>query len=155
MLNRVELIGNLGSDPDVRYMPNGNPVANISVATTHRYKDKQTGEKKEITEWHRVIFFNKLAEVAGDYLKKGSQVYVEGRLQTRKWQAQDGSDRYSTEIIATDMKMLGRKSDGDSGAARAEQKYRSYQGDPTARDQPPIPNAPPPTNYDDFDDIQF
>ncbi|MEQ1530504.1 MAG: single-stranded DNA-binding protein, partial [Methylococcales bacterium] len=100
MLNKVTLIGNLGADPEVRYMPAGGAVTSISLATTRRWKDKQSGERKDATEWHRVIFFNRLAEVAGEYLKKGSQVYVEGRLQTRKWQGQDGQDRYTTEIIA-------------------------------------------------------
>jgi len=110
MLNKVTLIGNLGADPEVRFMPSGGSVANISLATTRRWKDKQTGERKEATEWHRVIFFNRLAEIAGEYLKKGSQVYVEGRLQTRKWQGQDGQDRYTTEILAQELHMLGSRS---------------------------------------------
>jgi single-strand DNA-binding protein len=153
MLNKVVLIGNLGSDPDVRHMPNGAAVVNISVATTMRWKDKQTGEKKETTEWHRVIFFNRLAEVAGEYLKKGAQVYIEGRLQTRKWTDQQGVERYSTEIVANEMHMLGRKS---------EQQYQAYQGGGAPRqqpasnggrnEQPPVPNGPPDGMYDDFDD---
>jgi single-strand DNA-binding protein len=165
MLNKVILIGNLGADPDVRYMPNGAAVTNISVATTMRWKDRQTGEKKESTEWHRVIFFNRLAEVAGEYLKKGAKVYIEGRLQTRKWQGQDGQDRYTTEIVASEMHMLDRAGGGDSGAARAEQQYQAYQGGSAPRqqpasnggrnEQPPVPNGPPPGMYDDFDDTDI
>ena len=101
------LIGNLGADPEVRYMPSGGAVTNINLATTRRWKDKQSGERKDATEWHRVVFFNRLAEVAGEYLRKGSQVYIEGRVQTRKWQDQSGQDRYSTEIVAAEMQMLG------------------------------------------------
>jgi single-strand DNA-binding protein len=107
-VNKVILIGNLGRDPEVRYLPDGAAVANISVATTDVWKDKN-GEKQERTEWHRVAFFGKLAEIAGEYLKKGSQVYVEGRLQTRKWQDKDGQDKYTTEIIAERMQMLGSR----------------------------------------------
>lgn len=111
MLNKVTLIGNLGADPEVRYMPTGGAVTNISIATTFRWKDKQSGERKDNTEWHRVVFYNRLAEVVGEYLHKGSQVYVEGRLQTRKWQDKDGIERYTTEIIAAEMQMLGSKSE--------------------------------------------
>lgn len=106
-INKVILVGNLGNDPDVRYMPNGEAVANVSVATTESWKDKQTGEKQERTEWHRVVMFRRLGEIAGEYLKKGSQVYIEGKLQTRKWQDKSGNDRYTTEIVASDMQMLG------------------------------------------------
>jgi single-strand DNA-binding protein len=106
-LNKVQLIGNLGRDPETRYMPNGDAVTNIAVATTESWKDKATGEKKEITEWHRVTFYRKLAEIAGQYLKKGSSVYLEGKLQTRKWTDKDGVERYTTEIIADSMQMLG------------------------------------------------
>ena len=98
-VNRVILVGNLGQDPEIRYMPNGNAVANISVATSETWKDKQTGESKDKTEWHRVVIFGRLAEIAGEYLKKGSQVYIEGQLQTRKWQDQSGQDRYTTEVV--------------------------------------------------------
>lgn len=108
MLNKVILIGNLGADPELRFMPNGNGVASVSIATSERYKDKE-GNKQEKTEWHRVIFFNKLAEIVGEYVKKGSSIYVEGKLQTRKWQDKDGKDHYTTEIIASEMKMLGGK----------------------------------------------
>src|SRR3954462_2300746 len=117
-VNKVILIGNLGRDPETRYMPDGGAITNISIATTEQWKDKN-GDKKEKTEWHRVPFFGKLAEIAGEYLKKGSQVYVEGRLQTRKWQDKDGADKYTTEIVANAMQMLGSR--GDSGAQnRAE-----------------------------------
>lgn len=106
-INKVIIVGNLGQEPDTRYMPSGSAVTNISVATNESYKDKNTGEQVDRTEWHRVAFFNRLAEIAGEYLHKGSQVYVEGRLRTRKWQDKDGHDRYTTEIIADQMQMLG------------------------------------------------
>lgn len=112
-INKVILIGNLGKDPEVKYMPSGDPVTNITVATSETWKDKSTGENVEKTEWHRVVFFKRLAEIAGEYLKKGSKVYIEGRLQTRKWQGQDGQDRYTTEIVANEMQML----DGRGGSA--------------------------------------
>jgi len=115
MLNKVTLIGRLGSDPEVRYMPTGGAVTNVSLATSRRWKDKNTGERREETEWHRIVFFSKLAEIAGEYLKKGSQVYVEGRIQTNKWQDKEGKDRYTTEIIADQMQMLGGKNEGESG----------------------------------------
>jgi len=113
-VNKVILVGNLGRDPEVRYMPDGGAITNISVATTDTWKDK-AGEKQEKTEWHRVAFFGKLAEIAGEYLKKGSQVYLEGRLQTRKWQDKDGQDKYTTEIVADRMQMLGARSGGGAG----------------------------------------
>lgn len=109
-INKVILVGNLGADPEIRYMPNGNAVCNLSVATSESWKDKQSGEAVERTEWHRVVLFGKIAEIAGEYLKKGTQAYFEGRLQTRKWQDKNGQDRYTTEIIATDMHMLGGRS---------------------------------------------
>ena len=111
-VNKVIIVGNIGRDPETRYMPSGDAVTNISVATSDRYKDKQTGEMKETTEWHRVAFFGKLAEIAGQYLKKGSQVYVEGRLRTRKWADASGQEKYSTEIVADSMQMLGSKMAG-------------------------------------------
>ncbi|HKA44299.1 MAG TPA: single-stranded DNA-binding protein [Burkholderiales bacterium] len=110
-VNKVILIGNLGRDPEVRYMPEGGAVTNISIATTDTWKDK-SGEKQERTEWHRVAFFGRLAEIAGEYLKKGSQVYVEGALRTRKWQDKEGQERYTTEIVASEMRMLGRREGG-------------------------------------------
>ncbi len=108
-LNKVMIIGNVGSDPELRYMPNGNPVANFSVATTENWKDKQTGEKQERTEWHRLVMYNRLAEICGEYLRKGSKIYIEGSLRTRKWQDQAGVDKYMTEIIASEMQMLDGK----------------------------------------------
>lgn len=111
-VNKVILIGNLGADPEVKYMPSGDPIANIRLATSESWKDKSTGENVEKTEWHRVVFFKRLAEIAGEYLKKGSKVYIEGRIQTRKWQGQDGQDRYTTEIIANEMQMLDSRGGG-------------------------------------------
>ncbi len=122
-VNKVIIVGNVGRDPETRYMPSGDAVTNISVATTDRYKDKQSGEMKENTEWHRIAFFGKLAEIAGQYLKKGSQVYVEGRLRTRKWTDQSGQEKYSTEIIAEVMQMLGGKPAGASDGSRDEPNH--------------------------------
>lgn len=110
-VNKVILIGNLGNDPETKYLPSGGAVTNITVATSESWKDKQTGQQQDRTEWHRVVFFNKLAEIAGEYLRKGSKVYVEGSLRTRKWQDQSGQDRYSTEIVASEMQMLDSKPD--------------------------------------------
>jgi single-strand DNA-binding protein len=159
MLNKVILIGNLGTDPEVRYLPTGAAVTNIRLATTRRWKDKQTGEKKDTTEWHRVVFFNRLAEVAGEYLKKGTQVYVEGRIQTRKWQGPDGQDRYSTDIIAEEMHMLGNRSGGTSGFSgdQPQAGYTAPSSKPENQSSTPgqqhnpasIPSSP---DYDDFDD---
>jgi single-strand DNA-binding protein len=114
-VNKVIIVGNLGKDPETRYMPSGDAMTNITVATTDTWKDKQ-GEKQERTEWHRVVFFGKLAEIAGEYLKKGRAVYVEGSLRTRKWQGQDGQDRYTTEIVANEMQMLGGRGGGESSS---------------------------------------
>jgi single-strand DNA-binding protein len=114
-INKVILVGNLGNDPDIRYTAGGAAVANISVATTDSWKDKESGEQQDRTEWHRVVFFGRLAEIVGEYLRKGSQVYLEGRLQTRKWQDKSGNDRYTTEIVANEMQMLGGRSGGGSG----------------------------------------
>ena len=119
-VNKVILVGNLGADPEVRHLPSGDAVANIRLATTDRYKDKTSGEMKESTEWHRVSFFGRLAEIVSEYLKKGSSVYIEGRIRTRKWQAQDGTDRYSTEIVAEQMQMLGGRGNGGGGGGGAE-----------------------------------
>ena len=139
-VNKVVLIGRLGKDPEVRYMPSGVAVANITLATSEQWKDKQTGEKQERTEWHRVVFFNRLAEIVGEYLKKGAQIYVEGRLQTRKWQGQDGADRYTTEIVAAEMQMLGGRGDGAAKVTDAglndrsgEDKAPDYREDHAAR----------------------
>ncbi len=113
-VNKVTLIGNLGADPEIRYTNSGSAVANIRLATAEAWRDKETGEQQERTEWHRVVFFSRLAEIVGEYLKKGSQVYIEGRIQTRKWQDRDGNDRYTTEIIANEMQMLGGRGGGGS-----------------------------------------
>ncbi len=113
-VNKVILVGHLGRDPEVRYSPDGLAICNVSVATTLQRRNQDTGEKSEETEWHRVVLYDRLAEVAGEYMRKGRQVYIEGRLRTRKWQAQDGSDRYTTEIIASQLQMLGSRGDGDS-----------------------------------------
>ncbi|GLZ21079.1 single-stranded DNA-binding protein [Burkholderia plantarii] len=121
-VNKVILVGNLGADPEVRYLPSGDAVANIRLATTDRYKDKASGDFKEMTEWHRVAFFGRLAEIVNEYLKKGSSVYIEGRLRTRKWQGQDGQDRYSTEIVADQMQMLGGRG-GAGGGGGGDEGY--------------------------------
>lgn len=123
-VNRVTIVGNLGKDPEAKFIPNGDAVTNITVATTESWKDKNSGEKKEVTEWHRIVFFRKLAEIAGQYLKKGSQVYIEGSLKTRKWQDKDGQDRYTTEIVASELKMLGSKPEGSGGEQRQQAKQK-------------------------------
>jgi single-strand DNA-binding protein len=152
-VNKVILIGNLGRDPETRYMPDGGAITNISVATTDVWKDKN-GEKQEKTEWHRVAFFGKLAEIAGEYLKKGSQVYVEGRLQTRKWQDKDGADKYTTEIVADRMQMLGSRQGmggGDRDGASQERPAAGGGAKPAAK-----PAAKTGGKFDDFeDDIPF
>ncbi|MDD5298601.1 MAG: single-stranded DNA-binding protein [Rhodocyclaceae bacterium] len=137
-VNKVILVGNLGRDPETRYMPSGEAVTNVTIATTDTWKDKQSGEKKESTEWHRVVFFRRLAEIAGQYLKKGSQVYVEGRLQTRKYQ-KDGVDHYATEIVADTMQMLGgRQGSGDtSGRENAAPSRGGYDNAPQAPQSAP------------------
>lgn len=127
-VNKVILVGNLGRDPEVRYTPDGGAVCNISIATTSQWKDKSTGERREETEWHRVVFYNRLAEIAGEYLRKGRSVYVEGRLRTRKWQDKDtGQDRYATEIVGDQMQMLGGRDDNQQ-AAHPAQAQRPTQG---------------------------
>lgn len=150
-VNKVILVGNLGADPETRYMPNGDAVCNIRLATTESWKDKQSGEKKEITEWHRVVFYRKLAEIAGQYLKKGSQVYLEGRIRTRKWTDKEGQERYTTEIEANEMQMLGRREGmGDAGP-------RESGGAPAAsRPAPSKPATSSGGGFNDFeDDIPF
>jgi len=150
-VNKVILIGNLGRDPETRYMPDGGAITNISVATTEVWKDKN-GEKQEKTEWHRVAFFGKLAEIAGEYLKKGSQVYVEGRLQTRKWQDKDGQDKYTTEIVANAMQMLGsRQGMGGAGAA-AEREASEPRDSGGSRASAAKPAAKAGGKFDDFED---
>lgn len=146
-INKVILIGNLGQDPEIRYAPSGTAIANLSIATSDTWLDKQSGERQERTEWHRLVLFNKTAEVAGQYLKKGSKVYVEGRLQTRKWQGQDGQDRYTTEIVVGDMQMLGGNDGGQGGGQRQQQG--GYGGAPQGQGQgayqapPQQPQQPP------------
>jgi single-strand DNA-binding protein len=150
-VNKVILIGNLGKDPEVRYLPSGDAVANISIATTETWKDKG-GEKQEKTEWHRVSMFSKLAEIAGEYLKKGSQVYVEGSLRTRKWQDKDGQDRYSTDIRGDVMQMLGRREGG--GAPREDHAPRGGEAKAGAEAKPA--QKKPAGKFDDMeDDIPF
>jgi single-strand DNA-binding protein len=142
-INKVILVGHLGRDPEVRYAPSGQAIANVTIATSEQWKDKNTGEKQERTEWHRVVFFSRLAEIAGEYLKKGSQVYIEGRLQTRKWQDKDGNDRYTTEIVANDMQMLGGR--GGSGGGSASDDFNQ---EPASAPQAATSNA----GGGDFDD---
>ncbi|EKF6775487.1 TPA: single-stranded DNA-binding protein [Pseudomonas aeruginosa] len=142
-VNKVILVGNVGGDPETRYMPNGNAVTNITLATSESWKDKQTGQQQERTEWHRVVFFGKLAEIAGQHVKKGQQLYVEGSLRTRKWQAQDGQDRYTTEVIVDmhgQMQMLGGKPGNDQAAQSRPSQQAPQQRPQVAQD------------YDSFDD---
>ena len=167
-VNKVIIVGNLGRDPETRYLPSGDAVSNINVATTDRYKDKATGEMKEATEWHRISFFGKLAEIAGQYLKKGSQVYVEGSLRTRKYTDKDGVEKFATEIKADTMQMLGqRQGDGEGRAAPQRQAaapqpqrnaYADQRGAPQPSRQQPAqrPAAPADNGFDDMDsDIPF
>ncbi len=170
-VNKVILVGNLGQDPEVRYMPNGGAVANLTLATSESWRDKQTGENKEVTEWHRVVLFGKLAEVAGEYLRKGSQVYIEGQLRTRKWQGTDGQEKYTTEVVVNTggtLQMLGGRG---GSAAQGGQQFSGQQpaaSDPSAKGgrggkggrgaAQPTPQAPstdnnPPMDFDD--DIPF
>lgn len=161
-LNKVELIGRLGGDPETRYMPNGNAVTNITMATSETWKDKNTGQQQEKTEWHKVVLFGKVAEIAGQYLRKGSQVYIEGKLQTRKWQDQSGQDRYTTEIVVDiggKMLLLGGKNDGGGEQAEAPQARqqpaqtnRQQTPQPTQHRRQPAPPAQPAPSYDNFDD---
>ncbi|MCM5705491.1 single-stranded DNA-binding protein [Larsenimonas salina] len=180
-INKVILIGNLGQDPEVRFTPSGTAVANLNLATSDSWTDRQTGQRQDRTEWHRVVLFNKLAEVAQQYVKKGSKVYIEGRLQTRKWQDQNGQDRYSTEIVANDMQMLDGRGGGDQpqqgsynqgqqsnynqgqqqnygqGSQGGQQGGNYGQSGNSTRQAPPQQqnqnaNAPQPGGFDDFDD---
>jgi single-strand DNA-binding protein len=172
-LNKVTLIGNLGRDPETRYTPDGSAITNLSIATTSSWKDKATGEKKEETEWHRLVFYNRLAEIAGEYLKKGSSIYVEGRLKTRKWQDKEtGQDKYSTDIVVDQMQMLGGKS-GMGGGGGSDDMGGGESGGGNNYTSRPAPRAmsgggnsgggssapakkPAPANFDDMgDDIPF
>ncbi|ARU94593.1 single-stranded DNA-binding protein [Tatumella citrea] len=153
-VNKVIIAGRLGQDPEVRYSPSGSCFANLSVATSEQWRDKQTGEQKELTEWHRVVISGKLAEIAGEYLRKGSEVYLEGKLQTRKWQDQSGSDRYTTEIrvgINGTMQMLGGKQEGGQGNKPPQQQRQQPQRQ--AGPSTPPPMSEPPMDFDD--DIPF
>ena len=150
-VNKVILIGNLGRDPEVRYTPSGAAVCNVSVATTRNWKSKDSGEKQEETEWHRVVFYDRLAEIAGEYLKKGRPIYVEGRLKTRKWQDKEGKDNYTTEIIAEQMQMLGSR-EGMGGGGGGDD-----HGEPRSAPAPRVPASKPAakssaTGFDDMDD---
>lgn len=170
-INKVILVGNVGTDPEVRYLPNGSPVTNLSIATSETWKDKQTGERQERTEWHRTVLFNRLAEIAAEYVKKGSKIYVEGSLRTRKWQDQSGADRYTTEIIVSDLQMLdsrtsgypaGQEASSQGAYGQPNQPYannaqeggfrdnQSHYGNSSSQQQTPPPNL---DNFDD--DIPF
>ena len=148
-VNKVILVGNLGADPETRFMPNGDAVANVRLATTESWKDKSSGEKREITEWHRVVFYRKLAEIVGQYLKKGSAVYVEGRIRTRKWQDKEGQERYTTEIEANEMQMLGGRSGGGGAPSGGETEYGGSMPSQSAPRSAPAKKAP---SFDDMDD---
>ena len=173
-VNKVILLGNLGADPETRYTASGSAVTNIRLATTDTWRDKQSGERQERTEWHRVVFFSRLAEIAAEYLRKGSQCYIEGQIRTRKWQGQDGQDRYSTEIVASEMQMLGSRGGGGAGAASSDYGARERTSEYGARGQagghdddsssawpqadrqaggPAAPKSGPPDDFDD--DIPF
>jgi single-strand DNA-binding protein len=162
-INKVILVGNLGGDPETRYTANGAAITNITVATSESWRDKQTGENQERTEWHRVVFFNRLAEIAGEYLRKGRQVYIEGSLRTRKWQDQSGQDRWTTEIVANEMQMLGNR--GDDTGSRSSSGFRDQQAAPARQQasqqapaqQPQQQQASNPPAEDGFtdDDIPF
>ena len=153
-VNKVIIVGNLGRDPEVRYTPNGSAVCNVTVATSRVKKNKESGEKSEDTEWHRIVFFDKLAEIAGEYLKKGRSVYVEGRLQTRKWTDKDGAEKYTTEIVATEMQMLGSR-EGMGGAAPSSDDGGGYERSaPAARPAAAAANRPAAksSGFSDMDD---
>ncbi|HQY07800.1 MAG: single-stranded DNA-binding protein [Burkholderiales bacterium] len=171
-INKVILIGNLGRDPEVRYMPSGAAMCNVSIATTRNWKSKDSGERQEETEWHRVVFFDRLAEIAGEYLRKGRSVYVEGRLRTRKWQGQDGKDNYTTEVVAEQMQLLGGREGGGMGGGSAggmgagDDMGGGYEQPAEPRRAAPAPRAAAPrapaaapapapksaTGFDDMDD---
>jgi len=168
-INKVILVGNCGQDPDSKFMPSGGAVTNLSIATSESWKDKQTGQPQERTEWHRVVFFNRLAEIVNEYVKKGSKLYIEGSLRTRKWQDQNGTDRYTTEIVASEMQMLDSRMGGDqSGGYASQQQYNAPQqqagggyggastgaaGGMAASGGSPAPSPQQPApSFDDFDD---
>jgi single-strand DNA-binding protein len=150
-VNKVILVGNLGKDPETRYMPSGSAVTNLTLATSESWKDKQSGEQQERTEWHKIAMFGRLAEIAAEYLRKGSQVYIEGKLRTRKWQDKEGKDRYTTEIVADEMQMLGGKGGGASAAAGAGAAMGAGAGGGSGRAA--VNDSGPPGDFDD--DIPF
>ena len=158
-VNKVILVGNLGRDPETRYSPDGSAITNVSIATTDKWKDKTSGEMKEATEWHRVVFFNRLAEIAGEYLKKGKQVYVEGHLRTRKWTDKDGNEKYTTEVVASEMKMLGSREGAGGGASGTDDGFKDDGGSRAAGANPAVQTAAarpaakaPAANIADMDD---
>ena len=166
-VNKVILIGNLGRDPEVRYTPSGSAVCNVTLATTRNWKSKESGEKVEETEWHRIVFYDRLAEIAGEYLKKGRSIYVEGRLKTRKWTDKDGAEKYTTEIIAQEMNMLGSREgmgggagggdeEGGGGGGQYSERAAPQRSAPAARPQassaPRAPSKPASTGFDNMDD---
>jgi single-strand DNA-binding protein len=156
-VNKVILIGNLGRDPEVRYAPSGSAICNVTLATSRQWKDKTSGERQEETEWHRVVFYDRLAEIAGEYLKKGRPVYVEGRLKTRKWTDKDGVEKYTTEIVADQMQLLGGREGGGGGDDMSGGESRPARSTPPARNAPaPKPAPKSSTGFDDMeDDIPF
>ncbi len=160
-VNKVIIVGNLGRDPEVRYLPSGGAVCNIAVATSRQWKDKTSGDKQEETEWHRITFFDRMAEIAGEYLKKGRSVYVEGRLKTRKYTDKDGVEKYATDIIATEMQLLGGRESGGGGGGGGYDDDSGASAAPAPRNAPPQRTAPAPkpaagkassTGFDDMDD---
>jgi single-strand DNA-binding protein len=160
-INKVIIVGNFGQDPETRYLPSGGAVTNVSLATSESWKDKNTGEQQERTEWHKVVFFNRLGEIAGEYLKKGSKVYIEGSLRTRKWQGQDGSDRYTTEIVASEMQMLDSRGGQEGGGGGGYQQNRPQQNqgqqnqgqqNQGQQQQNQAPKQQAPQGMDSFDD---
>ena len=161
-VNKVIIVGNLGKDPEVRYMPSGGAICNVNVATTRQWKNKESGEKQEETDWHRIVFFDRLAEIAGEYLKKGRSVYVEGRLRTRKWTDKEGKDQYTTEIVATEMQMLGGREGmgggaggGEEGGGYSERSAPQQRSAPAPAARPAPASRPAPkaaTGFDNMDD---
>lgn len=162
-VNKVILIGNLGRDPEVRYAPSGSAICNVTIATSRQWKNRDSGERQEETEWHRVVFYDRLAEIAGEYLKKGRPVYVEGRLKTRKWTDKDGVEKYTTEIVADQMQLLGGREgggggggyggdDGGMGDSREGRESRPARSAPAPRAPAPKPAAKSSTGFDDMDD---
>ena len=153
-VNKVTIVGNCGQDPETRFMPSGGAVTNLSIATSESWKDKNTGEQQERTEWHRVVFFNRLAEIAGEYVKKGSKLYIEGSLRTRKWQGQDGQDRYTTEIVASEMQMLDSRGGQQAGGMGDYSQQSAPQSQPPQQPQQAPQQQAPSASFGD-DEIPF